>query len=206
MRREPTFSTPAREIAPRKGSRSTTSLASRAFAFRFLPRTFGGYMATIFVTMLIGVAFNAIDLQHERHPAPLFAHEPPASPATGAEASAPEPARSNTAVTFETPQATKLDSAPTPAARPIDRAIVAAVSKKADPINDLLRKGGISDFVKDLTAAQRALVKLGYELQPDGVMSAETLRALHDFEKSHGIPISSEITPRLLARLNASPH
>ncbi len=97
----------------------------------------------------------------------------------------------------------KLDAPPVPVARPTDRAFASTGAKKPDAITDWLRNGSVPD-TKDVTAAQRALVKLGYDLQPNGAMGVETVRALHDFEKSHNLPISSEITPRLLARINAA--
>ena len=202
VRREPTLSVPVREAAPRKAK--AAAVASRKFGLlRLLPKTLGGYVAIAFCGSLLGVVVNAVVLQHERHPAPLFHSDPPATTPAAAVAAptaapSPDPQPAPAAAT----QSSRLDEAPTPIARP--PATAAAPPKKADSIGDLLRNGGASDGGKDLAVAQHALIKLGYTLDADGVMGADTLRALHEFEKSHSLPVSSEITPRLLAKLNAA--
>ena len=50
-------------------------------------------------------------------------------------------------------------------------------------------------------AAQTALAKLGYPVKPDGNDGLATQQALRDFERIHGLPSSTEITPRLLKQL-----
>ena len=55
-----------------------------------------------------------------------------------------------------------------------------------------------------MLAVQRALVKLGYDLNADGLMGASTVEALRDFEKNHGLPVTSELSPRLIAKLNGA--
>jgi hypothetical protein len=213
MRREPTLSVPAREAAARKPRAATAAVPAapakpKAKRFAWLPRTFGGYVAILFGVALVGVVVNAVGLQHERHPAPLFRHDPapPPAPAPAAVA-APAPAPSVQPTAEPQPvapaaQGSPLDAPPTPVARPAN--LSPTSSRKTDPINDLLHGGSASDSGKDLIAAQRALIKLGYDLQADGVMGGDTLRALHEFEKSHGLPASSEITPKLIAKLNAA--
>ncbi len=89
--------------------------------------------------------------------------------------------------------------------KPIDRGAVAQTppARKVDPIGELLRSGSASEASKNVLTAQRALVKLGYDLHPDGLMGATTEAALRDFEKTHGLPVTSELSPHLIARLNA---
>jgi len=208
MRREPTLSVPAREAAARKPRTAVAAAVAapakpKAKRFAWLPRTFGGYVAILFGVALVGVVVNAVGLQHERHPAPLFRHDPAPAPAPAAVAApAPAPSVLPSAEPQPAAQGSPLDAPPTPVARPANLSPTPA--RKTDPINDLLHGGSAADGSKDLAAAQRALIKLGYDLHADGVMGGDTLRALHEFEKSHGLPASSEITPKLIAKLNAA--
>ena len=57
---------------------------------------------------------------------------------------------------------------------------------------------------KRLAAAQTALVKLGYVVNVDGEASAATITALRDFERTHGLPPSNDVSPRLLKALSAA--
>jgi hypothetical protein len=194
MRREPTLSVPAREaVAPRR----TKAVTTPGRIFRVLPRTLGGFVGLLFCAALIGVIANAVGFQHERRPAPL----PSTEPAAQAPAVTPVARMPTSQAAEPTPAATltRPDVAPTPVARP-----AATTTKKGDAIGDLLRNGAVADSSKDLISAQRTLIKLGYDIEADGVMGAGTERALRDFEKSHGLPASTEITPKLIAKLNAA--
>ncbi len=53
-------------------------------------------------------------------------------------------------------------------------------------------------------SAQASLVKLGYAVKIGGAANAETLAAIRDFEKSHGLPIATEINSRLVHALAAA--
>ena len=55
---------------------------------------------------------------------------------------------------------------------------------------------------KSVLAAQRALVKLGYVLNPDGVAGATTRQAIESYEREHGLPVRGELTPSLMRRLS----
>jgi peptidoglycan hydrolase-like protein with peptidoglycan-binding domain len=48
---------------------------------------------------------------------------------------------------------------------------------------------------------QRALVKLGFVLRPDGVNGAATRQALEQFERDHNLPSKGELTPKVLREL-----
>jgi hypothetical protein len=54
---------------------------------------------------------------------------------------------------------------------------------------------------KAVAAAQRALVKLGFVLKPDGMMGASTHQAIEQYERDHKLPPHGEVTPQLLNRL-----
>ena len=149
------------------------------------------YLGAALSVALIGIGVNALLLQRERHPAPLFGFTPP-KPA----AAAPAPA--------ETPAPKRAEDAAPPAqfspivppARPADAAAV------SDPIADLLAGETHSDAASRLTqTAQTALAKLGYPVKPDGKEGAATEQALRDFEHAHGLPPATEITERLVKQL-----
>jgi hypothetical protein len=206
MRREPTLSAPAPDAAPRRANPAPAVSKPKRWP-GLLPRTLGGYVALLFSAALIGVVVNAVGFQHERHPAPLVGAEPAASPPAPSAKPPAAPAVDASPAAAPAAQPSRLDAAPLPVARPPDRpAKDAAAAKKPDAITDLLRNGGGADSGRELVAAQRALMKLGYDIEADGVMGEDTLRALRDFEKSHSLPLSSEITPRLLAKLNSAAH
>ena len=149
------------------------------------------YLGAALSVALIGIGVNALLLQRERHPAPLFGFAPP-KPA----AAAPAPA--------ETPAPKRAEDAAPPAqfspivppARPADAAAV------SDPIADLLAGETHSDAASHLTVtAQTALAKLGYPVKPDGKEGGATEQALRDFEHAHGLPRATEITERLVKQL-----
>jgi peptidoglycan hydrolase-like protein with peptidoglycan-binding domain len=71
----------------------------------------------------------------------------------------------------------------------------------SDPITDLLRGEARVDEARLILAAQTALAKLGYPVKADGSDGLATQQALRDFEHIHGLPLSTEVTPRLVKQL-----
>jgi Putative peptidoglycan binding domain len=149
------------------------------------------YLGAALSVALIGIGVNALLLQRERHPAPLFGFAPP-KPA----AAAPAPAESPAPKRAEDAAPPAQFSPIVPPARPADAAAV------SDPIADLLAGETHSDAASRLTqTAQTALAKLGYPVKPDGKEGAATEQALRDFEHAHGLPPATEITERLVKQL-----
>ena len=163
------------------------------------PRRPRFYAALALGAALLGIVVNAVGLQHERHPAPFFAA---ATPTPVAIAARTAPAESTPASSSPGPT-----SAPaTPPARPADLAVESAAApppRPGDPIGDLLRTGGKENSRLTITA-QTALIKLGYSLKADGAAGPDTAAALRDFEKSRGLTLSTEITPRLVRLLTSA--
>jgi len=143
---------------------------------------------------LVGIAVNALLLQRERHPAPLFGF---AAPKPQAAAPAPAPAPKSVSAEERAP------SAPPAAALPPARPAPAAQSSAPapDPIAALLAGEAPNDSSHLTVAAQTALAKLGYAVKPDGKEGAATEQALRDFEHAHGLPPATEITERLVKQL-----
>lgn len=54
---------------------------------------------------------------------------------------------------------------------------------------------------KNVLYAQRSLLKLGYVVRPDGVLSGATRQALQKFERDNGLPAKGQVTPKLLRQL-----
>ncbi len=157
-------------------------------------RTIAG--ATL-AAILTGIVVNALVMQKERHSAPFFAApkpepiavEPPARPAPAMAESAPviaqPPAR-------PADLGAATDSIPVPPAR------------SGDPIRDLLRGDAAKDGTHLTIAAQNALIKLGFAIKADGVEGASTEQAIQQFERTHGLASSSEITAKLVKQLSAA--
>jgi hypothetical protein len=160
------------------------------------------YLAAALSLALVGIGVNALLLQRERHPAPLFGsaspQAPPASAAPAPAPPAPAPPKSQPAHPDTSP------AQPAPPALPPARPAAAAdtPAPASDPIAALLageaQKGGGERLV---IAAQTALAKLGYPVKPDGNEGAATQQALRDFERAHGLPPATEITERLVKQL-----
>jgi Putative peptidoglycan binding domain len=149
--------------------------------------------------VLVGIVVNALALQKERHPAPFF----PAKPAVQTQPAAP----AQTAIVAAVPDASGV--AVEPPVRPANLGVpadaAASVAARAgDPIRDLLRGETGKDASHLIIAAQNALIKLGYTVKADGVAGASTIAAIREFEHSHGLPASSEITPKLVKQLSAA--
>ena len=56
---------------------------------------------------------------------------------------------------------------------------------------------------KSVIFAQRALAKLGYALHQDGVYGGTTRQAIEKFERSNGLPVKGELSPKILRLLGA---
>ncbi len=172
---------------------------------------------------IAGILINALTLQKTRHPAPLFARAaPPAvvrEPSITETRPAPRPSP-NTANDKPAAEKSLIDQRPLEKAsgvRPRAQApaVEAAEPKPADPISQLLKTpapareeklgapAAPAAQGKTVLAAQRALVKLGFVLKPDGAMGATTRQALLRYERDRGLPAHGEFTPSLLRRLSS---
>jgi hypothetical protein len=160
-----------------------------------------GYAAAALTAALVGIVVNALALQHARHPAPFFARTPVVA---AAPASTPAPAQAVVpAATPAAAETTSAPAAPTPPIRPA-RFDSPVTTNGGDAIGDMLRADQEQEAQKRLAAAQAALVKLGYVVKTDGEPNATTSAALRDFERTHGLPPSNDVSPRLLKALSAA--
>jgi hypothetical protein len=177
--------------------RSAQEALSRRIAGRVKIAHLRYYLGAALSVALIGIGVNALLLQRERHPAPLFGFAAPKLPSV-----APRPAPAPAAP--QKPASTEDNAPPAqpPEALPPARPAEAAGSSpsSSDPIANLLAGETHSDS-RLVLAAQTALAKLGYAVKPDGKEGAATQQALREFEHAHGLPPATEISERLVKQL-----
>jgi len=157
------------------------------------------YLGAALFAALVGIGVNALLLQRERHPAPLFGYAAPKVP-SAAPAPAPPPPQKPTSTEDIAPPA--QSSVALPPARPAES--TGSSPPGSDPIAELLAGEPHGDASRLTLAAQTALAKLGYPVKPDGKEGSATEQALREFERAHGLPAGTEITERLVKQLNAA--
>ena len=157
------------------------------------------YFGAALFAALVGIGVNALLLQRERHPAPLFGYAAPKLP-SATPAPAPPPPQKPASTEDTAPPA--QPSATLPPARPAESA--GSSSSASDPIAELLAGEPHGDATRLTLAAQTALAKLGYPVKPDGKEGSATEQALREFERAHGLPPATEITERLVKQLTAA--
>ncbi len=138
--------------------------------------------------MMIAIVVNAVALQRGRRlelgpaPAAVASVRPPRSVAT---------------------------PAPTPAAvplppRPAPTTVAAATPPKSEDAIASFLRGQASDKRRLTLAAQSALAELGFAVKTTGALDAPTRSALISFEKAHHLPVSTEITAKLVRSLKTA--
>ena len=194
-----------------RGTSRRRAVLALALLRRVLPARARGWAVAALAAMMAGIIVNALTLQHARHPSPFFTVSPPM-----AVKNSPEPASRppfTPVATKNSPEPASSLSEPSPTAPPAPPPRPAglgaangsvALPRTADPIADIIRAGGNKDSQRLIATAQNALVKLRYPIKTGGALGADTAAALRDFEKAHGLPISTEVTPRLVRLLNAA--
>jgi hypothetical protein len=183
---------------PAGASKSGRGLArTLAQRLRALPARI--YVAAGLSALLVGIGVNALILQSERHPAPLFAPSPAKISPPPSNAIPVPPAPPPDVVRETSPPAF---AAPPPPARP--PAAAGSAARSTDEIGSWLRGEAPADDSRLVMAAQTALVKLGYTVKADGNEGASTHQALRDFQRAHGLPLTTDLTPRLVKQLEAA--
>jgi hypothetical protein len=194
-------------LFPEPGRRSRRPSRQRGLRFLQLARRAAAHpnrlAAILFAGLIVAICVNALELQQTRHPAPLFRMSfapyppPPAKP----RASNPQSVR---VIPLPPPDpiGQLLQSTGTKPVRPAIKPSAEAEPSR-DPITQLLKDDGTaSQPSKNVLAAQRALVELGFVLEPDGIEGDATRRAIEQFERDHGLPVHGELTPKVLHELS----
>jgi hypothetical protein len=158
------------------------------------------------------IVANAAFLQKGQHPAPLFAAKPSAAPApapksprvVGQELTGPPlpVAKPNVAPAEPhkiEPQKIEPVMLPRPRAESAPPRAQAAAAERADPIGEL-----IAPSSKRILSVQKALADYGFgQIRPNGTMGPETKEAIEQFERSRKMPVTGQISPRLVRELSA---
>jgi hypothetical protein len=178
----------------------------------FVRRPVESIACAVSAALLTGILLNALAFQNARHPSPLFGTPIAITP----EAHAPKPV----------PRPLSISAAPTPIApstqpvaiptRPIGtpRDAEPAAAPPPDAIGEMLRAAPASSAAASSTSpsaidsarillVQKALMKLGYVVRPDGAMGSTTRQAIEKFERERGWPARGELTPRVLREISA---
>ena len=179
--------------------RSAHEALTRGIAGRVKLAHLRYYFGAALFAALVGIGVNALLLQRERHPAPLFGYAAPKLP-SATPAPAPPPPQKPAGTEETAPPA--QPSATLPPARPAESA--GSSSSASDPIAELLAGEPHGDATRLTLAAQTALAKLGYMVKQDGKEGSATEQALREFERAHGLPPATEITERLVKQLTAA--
>ncbi|MDE2363647.1 MAG: peptidoglycan-binding protein [Hyphomicrobiales bacterium] len=99
----------------------------------------------------------------------------------------------------------KLDQSAPRLDRPRTSAARTADIKRDDSIANLIKNTDAAQQAAavdvSVAAAQRALVKLGFVLRPDGVFGAGTRQAIETFERDNRLPVRGELSPKIKAEL-----
>jgi hypothetical protein len=156
------------------------------------------------VVLLIAAAAilaNALYRQPGPHPAPIFSVKPRPVAVEPAEIVPPLPRVRPGAVAQkpETVAAVPAPATPVEAQRAPAKSEAPRAASRPDPIADIL--AGPSPRV---AAIQRALADFGYgPLKATGNYGSDTIAAVKKFERDRKLPVTGQISPRLLQELSA---
>jgi Putative peptidoglycan binding domain len=175
--------------------------------------------AGFFVATAAAILLNALVWQRARHPAPLFARAAPAYPPkeptiagmSAVPASRPLPAATPIQAHDKPvekpplempagghPRQTRVNTSP-----PHDVISQLLKAPPAPPARPTTQSAAPAASSKSVLAAQRALVKLGFVLNPDGVARATTRQAIARYERDHGLPVRGDLSRAIVRRLSA---
>ena len=217
----------------RRGASAVEPTTQRNIVMRMLlhsPKdTVAGAVAFTAVSAIIA---NAIFMQAGRHPSPMFGGSvavPMAAPAPASPLPRPRPIEAAAKPADETRLDARLPEAKSVEIRPVEAKPVE--TKSADPPAHLVKVPGAPsvvstsvirppapipppsriDPVGDLitsshrvASVQRALTEYGYgQLKPSGTVGSDTQAAIQKFERDRKMPVTGQITDRLVHELTA---
>jgi hypothetical protein len=211
----------------RRGARAVAVEAERGLAMRILlhsPKdTVAGFLAFAAVSAILA---NALFLQTGHHPAPMFGSVvvmPQAGLAPASLLPRPRPVEADAAVSE--PRIVEL-RAPEPKAAEPKPAEKPAELKLADPLGSLVKATGAVPVTpsnvlrppapipamahtelsgpRRVAAVQRALTEYGYgQLKPTGTAGTDTQAAIVKFERERKLPVTGQVSDRLVRELVA---
>jgi hypothetical protein len=215
---------------PRRRARAVAveAEAERVLAMRILlhsPKDFAaGVLAFAAVSAIVA---NALFLQAGHHPSPMFGSVV-AMPATGSSTASPlprpRPAELATKPAETSPQEAKpaeLKPVEIKPAEPKAAEPKASELKAADPLANLVKATAATPATANVprppapipaavsasrrvAAVQRVLTEYGYgQLKPTGTVGSDTQAAIQKFEREHKLPVTGQLSDRLVRDLAA---
>lgn len=140
---------------------------------------------------VLAIAINALFLQTVRHPAPLFATS---TVRLNAAEEVMPPVKSRALPPAPQPQP---QAQPQPRPAGAERAASTA-TRGADPLADLITAD------RRIIAVQRALSEFGYgQIEADGILGPATRAAIERFEREQNMPVTGQMSDRLVRDLSA---
>lgn len=186
--------------------------------------TLAGLVAAAAISAIVA---NALFLQTGRHPAPMFGTviNLPAPSSVPLANPLPRPRPVGAYSSPLEPRATEFRVEPKPAERAVEKApekpVEATASTRAsDPMTNLVKSTtsappsalrppapipAQSPAARRIAGVQRALSEYGYgNLKITGTMGGETQSAIQKFEREHKMPVTGQVSDRLLRELGAA--
>lgn len=165
---------------------------------------------------VIGIVGNALFLQHGRHPAPMFGHAIvlPSSFSPESPLPRPRPLAADDTGPIEPrqterriPDTRAAVSDPLASLVKATASIPVAPTNASPPANVIRPPAPIPMPVASphrIAAIQRALTQYGYgQLRPTGTDGPETQAAIRRFEIERRMPVTGQVTERLMRELSA---
>jgi hypothetical protein len=201
----------------RRGARAVAAEADaeRGLAMRILlhrPKDLvAGALAFAAVSAIIA---NALFLQTGHHPAPMFGSAvvmPAAGSASASPLPRPRPVEAD--ATVSEPKSAERPAEPK-AADPLGNLVKATSAAPVASSNALRPPAPIpasshaetsaNSGSRRVAAVQRALTEYGYgQLKPTGTVGSDTQAAIHKFERERKIPVTGQVSDRLVRELTA---
>jgi hypothetical protein len=165
--------------------------------------------------------------KHDVKPAEQVARAPQPAPQPAAQRTEPAPRIIATAPPAQVtepappmppsaPRSAPVSIVPAPSARVAEQPKPAVKQPDFDPIAQFLRSGvsqaptttastsaPAATEIKRVAAAQRALSKLGQNIEADGLMGPGTRAAIQKFERDNKLPVTGELNARTVKALSA---
>ena len=145
------------------------------------------------VIAVLAIIVNAMFLQAGRHPSPMFGSTIvlPQSPAPPRVAAVPTEAANPNPLPLPRPRPSESD------------APLVEQPKSDDAVGNLVRATSMPAAASSRVAAvQRALTEYGYgQIRPTGTIGADTQAAIQHFERERKMPITGQMSDRLVREL-----
>ena len=192
--------------------------SERGFAMRILLHSPKDAVAGAFAfAAVIAIIANALFLQAGRHPSPMFGSVVAMPAAALAPASPlPRPLPVEAGASLFEPKAAETKPAEPKATDPLASLVKATSAPAAAPSN-IVRPPALvpassrnetianpSPGPRRAAAVQRALTEYGYgQLKPTGTVGSDTQAAIQKFERERKLPVTGQISDRLVRELIA---